>query len=518
MIRAAAGLLALTYSTAAFGQTYLVSVGNDLGRRDEPALRYAEADADRFARVMRQLGRVSADRELVLRGTSASAFRTALLRTNASIRRREGSGDPQALVVFYSGHADAAGLHLGDTTMSFDELRTIVESSPAQVRVLIVDSCRSGGITQVKGVKPTEPFAIRLEDRIDVEGFAIITSSSGSEDSQESDNLRASFFTHHLVTALKGAADKNQDDRVTLQEAYSYAYQETIRSSGRTLQLQHPTYAYDLKGKGDFVLTHLAEGQGRFGSLAIAEPGTYLIYENESQGLLAAEVHVDGEGARLLLTPGQYFIQRRAQTSYREYRALLSRNQTTQLNALPYREIEYSRLLRKGGGARSVVHNVSIASEVRGPILDGFSATPNLLLGYSLDFAPISLGAQLRLGRATTDDVIDATALEVGLRLRADRYLDLDLFSLSLGILAEGVYITQSYNTTGMANDRHSVIFGAGLALGIERTFDRLVVRVEGGPVLYGLNQATLSGGAEVGDSFQTPLTYWVGLGLGWRL
>ena len=508
---------AIATTSAPAPQTWLVSVGNNLGRSDEPELRYAESDAERFASVMRQLGRVAPEQELVLRGGDASGFRKALLKTNAQIRR-QANGPTRALVVYYSGHADAVGLHMGDTTMSYDELRTIVESSPAKVRVLIVDSCRSGGITQVKGVRPAEPFAIRLEDRIDIEGFAVITSSAGSEDSQESDNLRASFFTHHLINALRGAADRNQDGRVTLQEAYSYAYQETIRSSGRTLQLQHPTYAYDLKGKGDFVLTHLAEGHGRFGTLTIADPGTYLIYENEPQGLLSAEISVRDEGANLLLSPGRYFVQRRARSNYREYSAVVSRNETTRLSDLGYREIEYSRLLRKGGGDRVAVHNLSVAAEVRGPILDGYSVTPGIVAGYGLDLAPLSLGAQLRLSRSTASDVLDATAIEVGLRLRIERYLDLDWFSLSFGALIEGVYIMQSFETTGSAPDRKSFVFGGGALFAIERAFDRFVVRVEGGPIFYGLRTATTTGGAEVGDEVQTPVTYWFGLNIGWRL
>ena len=517
MIRGIIVACVLALPSVAWADTWLVSVGSDVGRADEPELRYAEADAHRFANVMRQLGRVAPERERVLPGASARTLRRALLRTNRMIRRSPRQAT-QALVVYYSGHADAEGLHLGDTTMPYDELKTIVESSPARVRVLILDSCRSGGITRVKGVEPTDPFTIRLEDRIEVEGFAIITSSAGSEDSQESDSLRASFFTHHLVNALRGAADRNQDARVTLQEAYSYAYQETIRSSGRTLQLQHPTYAYDLKGKGAFVLTHLTEGQGRFGTLAIADAGTYLIYENEPDGPLAAEVFVRDRGSRLLLAPGRYFVQRRAQSSYREYRATLVRDQTTRLADIDYREIEYSRLLRKGGGSRVAVHNIAVATELRGPILDGFSSAPGVAAGYTLDLAPLSLGLQFRFSMSNAAEVLDATAYEVGLRLRADRYLDLEWFSLSLGALAEGVYVTQVFETTGSAPDRRSFAFGAGAALGLEREFDRFVLRLEGGPMVYALRTATTSGGAEVGEEIVTPVTYWTALSLGWRL
>ena len=72
------------------------------------------------------------------------------------------------------------------------------------MRLLVVDACRSGAVTRVKGVEPAEEFEIRFEAAAGTEGMAIITSSAAGESSQESDRLRASFFTHHLINALRG--------------------------------------------------------------------------------------------------------------------------------------------------------------------------------------------------------------------------------------------------------------------------------------------------------------------------
>ncbi len=501
----------------ASAQVRLVAIGNDFGRDHEPRLRFAERDAERVAQVLRELGRVSAEHETVLRGADAELVRGVLLRTNAQLR----AGGADALIVYYSGHADAEGLHLGRTTMPFAELKTIVESSPARVRVLILDSCRSGGITQVKGVVPAEPFSIRLDDRVAIEGMAIITSSSFSEDSQESETLRASFFTHHLVAGLRGAADADADDRVTIGEAYSYAYRETLRSSGRTHQLQHPTYAYDLKGKGDYVLTHLEDGSARAGVLAVAEPGAYLVYEQSPEGPIAAEVFVDREGARLVLPAGVYFVQRRAQTSYREYRVALERSATLALAEQPFREIRYSRLLRKGGGARDAVHTVSVMGGARGPILDGYGLTPQLFIGYGVDLRELSLGLQLRGGRSASlagSDGVSATAWELGARLKIERYIDFDWVSLGVGALVEGLWLRQGFESAGSAPGRDSAALGFGLSVALERAVaDGLVLRVEGGPLTYVLKGADTEGGAVVAEGLATPLTGWLTLGAGWR-
>ena len=51
------------------------------------------------------------------------------------------------------------------------------------------------------------------------QGLALLTSSAANEDAQESDALKGSFFTHHFVSALLGAADADGDGKVTLEEA-----------------------------------------------------------------------------------------------------------------------------------------------------------------------------------------------------------------------------------------------------------------------------------------------------------
>ncbi len=162
------------------------------------------------------------------------------------------------LLVYYSGHADAGALHLGGSRLELAELEQLVRGSAAAFRLLVLDSCRSGALTRVKGGTPIPPFDIQLNERVTGEGAVFLTSSSASEDSQESDELKGSFFTHALLSGLLGAADENGDGKVTLDEAYRHAYEATLRASSRTLAgTQHPTFQYDLRGTGDLVLASL---------------------------------------------------------------------------------------------------------------------------------------------------------------------------------------------------------------------------------------------------------------------
>ncbi len=515
-------LVTLVWSSSVQAKTYVVSVGNNLGKGAEPLLRFAEQDAQSFASVLRRLGRVSGENTVLLLGEDASTLRGTLLRTNARLRSAQANQTPNdALIIYYSGHADATGLHLGESTLPFEELKTIVESSPARVRVLIVDSCRSGGIIRIKGVRPSGSFAIRLDDRLDAEGMAIITSSAGSEDSQESETLKASFFTHHLVNALRGAADRDQDARVTLNEAYSYAYKETLRSTGRTLNIQHPTYLYDIKGKGDFALTYLTEGLKRSGKLGLPEAGAYLIMEGSANGPMVAEVSVEQEGAQLLLKPGRYFVQRRSENHYREYELELERGGSVDLSSVEYEELTYSQLLRKGGGTRKAVHTLSVLGAARGPILEGHQVAPGIALGYSLDLPWLSLGFLARWslsGAQAQSGDLQTTHHELGLRLKAERFIDLAWLSVSLGLLVEGLFHRQLFQSAGVAPDRSSWAFGFGGFVAVERSlFSSLVLRLEGGPISQVFSRAVTRGGEAIDQKLETPLTWWAAGGIGWR-
>ncbi len=69
-----------------------------------------------------------------------------------------------------------------------------MRGSPASVRILIIDACRSGAITRVKGGRPAPPIAV-FGDAPSSEGVIVLTASTAGEDAQESDQLSGSFFT-----------------------------------------------------------------------------------------------------------------------------------------------------------------------------------------------------------------------------------------------------------------------------------------------------------------------------------
>ncbi len=504
-------------------ETWLVSIGNNQGDLQDVSLLYAERDAQEVAEVLRTEGGIATHRTMMLLGEDAETVRRELLRVNTSIRSSTvGRHRTTALIVFYSGHADADALHLGDSALPFDELRALVESSPASLRLLVVDACRSGSVTRVKGVEPAESFEIAFEDEVTSEGFAIITSSAAGESSQESDRLRASFFTHHLVGALRGAADRDQDGRITLDEAYGYTYDRTLRSSGRTLDLQHPTYQYDVKGRGALVLTTPVERSAAAGQLRLAEAGTYLVSEQHGGGPVVAEVSPERDRATLALPVGEYFVQQRLSGEYREFKVAVSSGTVVDLAGQHYDSVAYDRLVRRRGGGSKIVHGLSLVAGGRGEVFDGEGPSPQLVLGYGLDLPWLSLGIRVR-GMTLTVDGLDGAPnrhhSEIGLGLVLQRYFDLRWLSLSFGVIVEGVYHHQRFDTSREAPDREA--FGASFAglLGVERRLWKgLSLRIEGGPVTTLFDKEVSARAGEQKSELQTSFTWWVAGGLTWRL
>ena len=111
------------------GERYLIAIGNNEGAKDELTLRYAEADARRFADVLERLGGLPPQNIIQVLGRDANDLRAALADVDARIGKAERD---VSLLVYYSGHADASGLHLGSSILEYDELKALVNKSSAR--------------------------------------------------------------------------------------------------------------------------------------------------------------------------------------------------------------------------------------------------------------------------------------------------------------------------------------------------------------------------------------------------
>ena len=297
---------------AASAQTlarFTLVVGANSGGPDRPRLQYAVADAERFARVMGELGGVPEANETLLRDPKVGDLLSALDRLKARLSTAHATGQAGArteVFVYYSGHADESGLLLGEDRLSYRTLRERLDELPADVRIAVLDACASGAFTREKGGKRRPPFLV--DESAAMKGYAFITSSAATEAAQESDRIRASYFTHYLVSGFRGAADLSGDGRVTLNEAYQFAFAETL---GRTVDTQggaqHPTYEINLTGAGDVVITDVRQTTAR---LVLEAPLEGRVFVRTSSRALVAEFYKPaGREVEIALAPGAYDVK-----------------------------------------------------------------------------------------------------------------------------------------------------------------------------------------------------------------
>ncbi|MEM6731046.1 MAG: caspase family protein [Myxococcota bacterium] len=502
-------------------RTWVVAVGNNHGHRTETSLLYAESDARSMADVLRAHSGIPSRQIRVLLDEDPSVVRRTLEDVNATIRRFS-DREKTAFVIYYSGHADAKQLHLGSQDFEVAELRDLVQGSSADLRLLVIDACRSGSATRSKGMRGADTFAVELDEASGVEGFVTIASSALGEASQESDELRGSFFSHHWVNALRGAADNDLDGQVTLSEAYSYAYGQTVKSTGRTLALQHPTYTYDVEGQGDLVISTPGRDESRFGRLRLAEPTEYLIMDR-SRRELVAEVNPSTQNAVIALPARDYFVQERHREYYREFNVSVPVGGEIALNPTQAARVEYDRLVRKRGGTDNYTHSFTALGGVQSGLLPGEGATPSATLGYGLDFPWLSLGLRTRL--ATVEDTglderAPRTRRSVAVDLAVQRFIDTRLLTLGFGVTVGGTMHNQSFDLENReADERTGFGFSFGALFSVERSLGRGVsVRLEGGPVADAFPAAEPTPQGNLNERTEFQITGWGALGLVWRL
>jgi hypothetical protein len=433
----AAALLALTSVQAqAESSRFAVFVGSNLGDRHEPVLHHAEDDSARLAQTMRTLGDFPADQVVVMNAVTAPELRDAIIRLNARVRELHDG----VLMVFYSGHADAESLHLAGTHLSLSELKALLVGSPATSRVLVVDACRSGSLISLKGAKPATPFNVTAVDLGNPEGFAVLASSTATENAQESIALGGSFFTYYLNSGLIGAADQNRDGAVTLSEAYAFASAETRAATASSpAGPQTPTFQFMLGGQHDLILTRPGRHDVRFGQLQFAGAGRYVVQRWEPAGLSPplAEVGAHEPGATLAVPPGRYRVTLRGSREISERDATVTGGETTVVTPANMTHVDLGRVVRKGG-VRNSATGLALAAGWRtndfGRTQLSLGSGPMLQASLRHDRRSFSLEARLGLEQAVISDA-SYDLQNTGLSLTAGLLFPIDWkrVTLSLG-------------------------------------------------------------------------------------
>ena len=478
---------------------YAVLAAASRGGPERVALQYALHDAKAMSRVLDDLGGVPLSNQVQLNEPGPAELLEAIRALEPRIAVHPGAR--VELFVYYSGHSDEEGLLLGDERLPYPELRKALEASRADVRIAILDSCASGAMTRNKGGTKRPPFLVDASSH--VRGYAVLTSSSDTEAAQESDRIQASFFTHALVTGLRGAADVGGDGRVTLNEAYHFAFHETLARTERTQAgAQHPAYEMQLVGMGDLVMTDL---RGTSATLLLDETIDGRVYLRDAKGALAAELNKPGGRVVALgLAPGAYNLTLEQAGGVRGGEVELVEGGEARLTITALGEVQVEPTTSRGRATyEHVPVNISIIPALSfGParkkrqnfvlnlLWSKYAVLEGLELGTGLSVVEDAMyGAQLTMVGNLVLGPATGAQLTTGFNYASGRTIGLQLAAgLNISGGLDGAQLSAGGNV-----DR-------GRSLGLQATAGvNIASALVGAQLSSGLNMAEELGGAQVG-------------------
>ncbi|MCA9874328.1 MAG: caspase family protein [Anaerolineales bacterium] len=172
-----------------------------------------------------------------------------------------------SLLFYYSGHGSAVkdtsylvardGRFnvLGDTAVSVTRIKEIMNDAPARAKVIILDACHSGA--QIgKGAEPMSAEFIRRVFE-EAEGMVILASCKQGEKSYEWRDEKRSVFTHYLLEAMSGKADRDQKGFVSISDAGAHVVNYVKLWASQRKVAQTPTL--EAKIVGDVILSRYGQ-------------------------------------------------------------------------------------------------------------------------------------------------------------------------------------------------------------------------------------------------------------------
>ncbi len=321
-----------------------IFVGNNVGGAGEDRLLFATQDAAKLHDVFVDVGGIRGADAILLQDAPKHAVEAAFSQVHSRLVEAKNQGIETSLIFTYSGHGDTDGIHLAGTVLTLDALRGLLDDSGADVRIAVLDSCRSGAVLRNKGGVRGATFDLNIAAET-ARGTAFLTSSAASELSQESSEVGGGFFTHFLAGALLGAADVDHSGDVTLPETYAWVHNQTASRTKSAPDLQTPSFDFDLVGAGDVVLTTLESASAHLSFLGDLS-GTYAVWDEDRHRYVA---EVDGSHPlALALRPGTYAVHRRMPAWMDEAVYSARRGETLSVLSEDFQSVPYEETAARG--------------------------------------------------------------------------------------------------------------------------------------------------------------------------
>jgi hypothetical protein len=467
-----------------------IFIGNNRGLDSETPLQYAIRDAQQVNSVLLELDGIDKGYSYQMLNSSLADVQATLASVRERAKSLHAQGERVQLLIYFSGHGSNDGLHMNGKVLPVSDIRSYFKSVEADLKLLVADACFSGALIQAKGAALSDPVPVHYANQLNVNGSAILTSSSAGEFSQESKDLQGSLFTHYLISALRGAADFDRDGRVTLWEAYSLtAARMHHKSVSGSDFMQTPAFDVNIKGSNDVVLTRLDPGEASLVLRGLPE-GEYRVLDAVN-GIQAAEVILDGSRTATLALPrSAYKVYHQSGGEGREAYADLRRDRRVELGIGDMKLSEKQLLALKGTTAKGI-SGEGISLDMQSRFYPAFPGREGSSLAWNTSLhwrhgdwdALLSYGLLPKSRSASWASATEQSAQSLALEGRY-YWLHTWLMSAYAGPRVESWWVEQSVDQSGMDAGQ---LLGSFAVAGIEKNFFRhlsLDLAVNGGAFL----------------------------------
>ncbi len=348
-------LLILSLSAILCAERYAILVGNSRGGHGYSTLKYVKNDILSVKNVFNEFCNFKEANILTLVNKSPEDLLTNLDMVKNKI---DGNSKVAMFVFYYSGHADAEHLLMGNQVYPLSLLKKRLREMNSQINIAIFDACQSGSFTRLKGGVLQAPFLFKEESKI--EGQIVLYSSSANEYSQESDLYKNSIFTFHFVNALRGCGDMSGDRKITLSEAYHYSYNHTVSSTMHSVSgVQHPGYQFKIQGEGKVIISDV---NIRNSGIVLSKhlEGTILVLNRERNIVTELEKEPTSE-LTIALNPGTYEVINNRKGTIFKSMARVNTRVLTRIKIEQFKRIRSMPVYSKGGTKRPFLVGLTLS-------------------------------------------------------------------------------------------------------------------------------------------------------------
>lgn len=353
-----------------FSARYAVLIGNSNGNGNLANLKYVKNDINAIKNILKTNCSFDEANITTIYNKEPLEIKNILKNFKLQVKNKE----KDIFLFYYSGHADHNSLIMGKNRYILKELKSDLKMIPSNMKIMIFDACQSGSFARLKGGTVSSPFLIHEENN--TEGQIVLYSSSSTEYSQESDYYRQSIFSFHLVNALKGCADESGDKLVTLNEAYQYAYNQTVSSTINSAGgIQHPGYLLNIQGKGNVIL---ADMRSKHNGIVLDKSvkGSIAVLDNQNN-IISDIIKKENNEIFLALNSGKFHIYNNDNQKTSRAKVQLTGSTIHHLKGDQFKPVRSIPIYTKGGAAKKTT--ISLITQ------GGFSLIDHSPLSSSLE-------------------------------------------------------------------------------------------------------------------------------------